>query len=63
MSLPERPRFGEMSLLHFAPEPELEDRLRPLFGRYETADLTETSKWEAKLCQAIPIKIPAPFTG
>ncbi|MBI1861772.1 MAG: class I SAM-dependent methyltransferase [Deltaproteobacteria bacterium] len=37
--LPERARFCEMSLLHFAPEPELGDRLRRLFGHYTSADL------------------------
>lgn len=38
-SLPERKNFRRMSLLHFAPEPELEGLLRRRFGKYETADL------------------------
>ena len=35
--------WGELSVLHFAPEPCLEDRLRAQCGRYVTTDLLRTS--------------------
>ena len=35
--------WSELSVLHFAPEPCLEDRLRAQCGRYVTADLLRTT--------------------